>query len=84
MRRVSAELSRGHPATRSTVGWASLTEAELQITALVAHGLTNRQVARRLFISRHTVDYHLRAIFRKLGINSRSHVTRLAVERDDL
>jgi DNA-binding CsgD family transcriptional regulator len=51
--------------------WASLTKAERTLSALVAKGMTNRQVAERLFISRHTVDAHLRHIFRKLGINSR-------------
>jgi DNA-binding CsgD family transcriptional regulator len=51
--------------------WATLTKAERTLSALVAKGMTNRQVAERLFISRHTVDAHLRHIFRKLGINSR-------------
>ena len=51
--------------------WATLTRAERTLSALVAKGMTNRQVAERLFISRHTVDAHLRHIFRKLGINSR-------------
>ena len=51
--------------------WESLTQAERTLAALVAKGMTNRQVAERLFISRHTVDAHLRHIFRKLDINSR-------------
>ena len=51
--------------------WATLTKAERILAALVAKGMTNRQVAERLFISRHTVDAHLRHIFCKLGINSR-------------
>jgi DNA-binding CsgD family transcriptional regulator len=51
--------------------WATLTKAERTLAALVAKGMTNRQVGERLFISRHTVDAHLRHIFRKLGINSR-------------
>jgi DNA-binding CsgD family transcriptional regulator len=51
--------------------WATLTKAERTLSALVARGMTNRQVAERLFISRHTVDAHLRHIFNKLGINSR-------------
>ena len=50
--------------------WASLTKTERTLAALVAKGMTNRQVAERLFISRHTVDAHLRHIFRKLDINS--------------
>jgi DNA-binding CsgD family transcriptional regulator len=51
--------------------WATLTRAERALAALVARGMTNRQVAERLFISRHTVDAHLRHIFLKLGLNSR-------------
>jgi DNA-binding CsgD family transcriptional regulator len=54
-----------------TTAWATLTKAERTLSALVAKGMTNRQVAERLFISRHTVDAHLRHIFLKLGINSR-------------
>jgi DNA-binding CsgD family transcriptional regulator len=51
--------------------WTTLTKAERTLSVLVARGLTNRQVGEHLFISRHTVDAHLRHIFRKLGISSR-------------
>ena len=61
-------------------GWASLTEAERRVAAAVAEGLTNRQAAERLFLSRHTVDFHLRQIFLKLGIRSRVELTRLVVQ----
>ena len=52
-------------------GWESLTPAELRVAEAVGAGLTNAQAARRLFVSRYTVDYHLRQIFQKLGISSR-------------
>ncbi|HWM18279.1 MAG TPA: helix-turn-helix transcriptional regulator [Ilumatobacteraceae bacterium] len=52
-------------------GWESLTENELRVTGLVAAGYTNRQAAEELFVSPHTIDFHLRQIFRKLGIGSR-------------
>ncbi len=52
-------------------GWDSLTPAELRVAEAVGAGLTNAQAARRLFVSPHTVDYHLRQIFLKLGISSR-------------
>jgi DNA-binding CsgD family transcriptional regulator len=42
------------------------------VAELVAGGLTNRQAARHLFISPHTVGFHLRQIYRKLGIRSRT------------
>ena len=67
------------PASR-TFGWESLRESELGVAELVAHGLTNREIGARLFLSRHTVDSHLRHIFWKLGINSRVELTRLVVE----
>jgi DNA-binding CsgD family transcriptional regulator len=50
---------------------------------LVAEGLTNRQVAERMFLSRHTVDFHLRQVFRKLGINSRVELVAVALEQGD-
>jgi DNA-binding CsgD family transcriptional regulator len=68
--------------SRASVGWESLRESELGIAQLVAGGLTNREVGARLFVSRHTVDFHLRQIFRKLGISSRVELTRLVVEHE--
>ncbi|MET8401610.1 helix-turn-helix transcriptional regulator [Streptomyces sp900116325] len=60
----------------ATAGWEALTETERSIAHLVSDGLTNRQVSRRVSLSPHTVNYHLRAIFRKLGIGSRVEVAR--------
>jgi DNA-binding CsgD family transcriptional regulator/tetratricopeptide (TPR) repeat protein len=61
-----------------TDGWAALTTSELTVAQLVAEGLTNREVAERLFVSPHTVSSHLRHVFSKLGINSRVELARLA------
>ena len=66
---------------RPSFGWASLTESEARIAELVAQGLTNREVAEDLFVSRHTVDSHLRQMFRKLAITSRVQLARLVIER---
>ncbi|MCU1489763.1 MAG: hypothetical protein JWM85_1168 [Acidimicrobiaceae bacterium] len=68
-------------ASRPSFGWNSLTATEERVLDLVAEGLTNRQVAKQLFLSRHTVDFHLRQIFRKLDVSSRVQLTRLALER---
>jgi DNA-binding CsgD family transcriptional regulator len=62
---------------RPAFGWESLTESERCLAELVAEGLTNKQAAARLFLSRHTIDAHLRHIFRKLEINSRVDLARL-------
>ncbi|QKW09298.1 helix-turn-helix transcriptional regulator [Streptomyces sp. NA04227] len=48
-----------------------LSPAEHNIVRLVADGLTNRQIASRVNLSPHTVNFHLRKIFRKLGVSSR-------------
>ncbi|WP_432838123.1 helix-turn-helix transcriptional regulator [Dactylosporangium sp. CA-092794] len=60
-----------------------LTPAERSVALKVADGRTNRQVATELFLSRHTVDSHLRKIFNKLGIRSRVELANF-VARDRL
>jgi DNA-binding CsgD family transcriptional regulator len=65
-----------------TNGWAALTTSELPVARLVAEGLTNREVAERLFVSPHTVNSHLRHVFSKLGINSRVELARLARDHE--
>jgi DNA-binding NarL/FixJ family response regulator len=57
-----------------------LTPQELQVARFVSQGLTNREVAERLFLSPRTVDYHLRKIFVKLGISSRSRLSQFSFD----
>jgi DNA-binding CsgD family transcriptional regulator/DNA-binding Lrp family transcriptional regulator len=66
---------------RPTSGWAAMTKAELAVAELVADGLTNREAAKRLFVSHSTVTTHLCQVFAKLGVKSRVELTRLATER---
>jgi DNA-binding CsgD family transcriptional regulator len=73
--------ARGPARPRLTFGWDSLRASELGIAALVAEGFTNREIGARLFVSPHTVDSHLRQIYRKLSITSRIELTRLVLER---
>ena len=63
-------------------GWAAMTESELAVARLVAQGLTNREVAERLFVSQHTVSGHLRHVFTKLDVNSRVELSRLVAVHD--
>ena len=57
-----------------------LTARELEVLALVADGLSDAEVAERLVVSIRTVHAHLRSIYRKLDVHSRSAATRYALE----
>jgi DNA-binding CsgD family transcriptional regulator len=56
---------------RPAGGWESLTATQRAVSLLVAEGLTNGAVARRLYVSPHTVNTHLRHVFAKLGVANR-------------
>jgi predicted ATPase/DNA-binding CsgD family transcriptional regulator len=68
------------PAAPATERPDGLTRRELEVLGLVAEGLTDAQVAERLVVSLRTVNAHLRSIYRKLDVRSRSAATRYAVE----
>jgi non-specific serine/threonine protein kinase len=72
-------------ATKGTSGrYARITSREREIVLLVSRGLTNHQIAEELFISKRTVDSHLRKIFKKLGLDSRTQVAAWATEHQSL
>jgi predicted ATPase/DNA-binding CsgD family transcriptional regulator len=66
--------SRGRPAK----GWPSLTPTEIEVVQVIAEGLSNPQIAARLFMSRSTVKTHLSHIFAKLDIASRAELAAAA------
>lgn len=75
--RTAKELRATGAAPRTRTGpMESLTPQERQIARAVAAGATNREVATSMFLSRRTVDYHLRKVFAKLGISSRAELIR--------
>ncbi|MBB4698805.1 helix-turn-helix transcriptional regulator [Sphaerisporangium siamense] len=80
LRRMGVRHRHWATSDRPVSGWGSLTDTERAVARLVTQGWTNRQVADQMFISAHTVAFHLRQIFRKLGIGSRVELTRLALE----
>ena len=85
-KRGARGLPRGpRPATRENP--ANLTPRELEVLALVAQGLRNADVAERLVVAEKTVDHHVSAILRKLGVSTRrqagAEAARLGLTRQD-
>ena len=78
------ELMSGSPRAHVAVSHSSqlsLTDRETDVLALVADGLTNRAVARKLGISEATVKTHLAHVYTKLGVLDRATAVREAWER---
>ncbi len=79
----SGKRGRSSRARRPSMGWPSLTEAERPVAGLAAQGLSNPQIADRLFLSRYTVETHLKHVFAKLGVESRTELAALAGQAGD-
>jgi predicted ATPase/DNA-binding CsgD family transcriptional regulator/Tfp pilus assembly protein PilF len=81
LQKAAAKAARRHRTDgRPVSGWSSLTESERQVAILVSAGLTNPQIAPRLYISPRTVKRRLVRVFAKLGVESRTGLAR-AVHR---
>jgi DNA-binding CsgD family transcriptional regulator len=81
LRRLGVERRIVQP--RAKTGWDSLTDSELKVVNLIAQGATNRAVAQQLHVTPHTVKAHLHNAFAKLGITSRSELSKLMHGTDD-
>lgn len=77
---VPAPTTAPHPVAVHATYPAGLTEREVEVLRSVSFGLTSNQVAEKLFISPLTVNVHLRSIYSKLGVNSRTAAVRFAVD----
>jgi DNA-binding NarL/FixJ family response regulator len=71
---VSSELAR--VGARRAVPAGALTPAETRVAALAVQGLANKEIARTLFVSVHTVEVHLSHVYAKLGVHSRTQLAR--------
>lgn len=81
-------MALGEPAGTETTALdanalSPLSAREVEIAELVADGLTNKQIAARLFVSERTVDSHVRHILNKLGSTSRAQIATWVTIRDN-
>ncbi len=68
-----------HPVTERSD--SALSAREVEVLRSVADGLSDREIAERLFISRHTVAHHVTSILNKLGVSSRTAAATHAVRK---
>ncbi len=79
--RTPADSLPTSPSNASPASSGGLTAREVEVLRLLAQGMTNPQITKRLILSSHTVHAHVRSIYTKLDVNSRSSVTRYAIEQ---
>lgn len=81
MRSVDLRPGARGPRRRPSTGWESLTPTEAKVVALVAQGMSNPEVATRLFLSRRTVESHVSHVLAKLSLRSRTELAVASARR---
>lgn len=76
------DAAGGGPRRRARLRPAGLTARETEVLALLAEGLSNRQLAERLHISPRTADHHVQHIYSKIGVSSRAAAALFAMKHD--
>ena len=77
LRRAGVRVGRGGARAPGSEGLDALSPREREIAGLVAQGLTNREIAGRLFLSEKTIETHLTHVYAKLGVRSRAELARM-------
>jgi DNA-binding NarL/FixJ family response regulator len=80
MRTLHVPVPR-RPRRTTAANPSGLTDRELQVLALLREGLTNPEIADRMFISAKTAEHHVSAILTKLGVDSRAAAARVDLTR---
>lgn len=78
---LASGLISANPTVRRSAHDLPLTPRETEVLALVGQGLSNREIADRLYISPHTVQNHVGNLYAKLGVDSRVKLARIAMDR---
>jgi DNA-binding CsgD family transcriptional regulator/RecA/RadA recombinase len=78
---VQSVTAEALPPSRRRFGWESITGGERAVLALLAEGLANIEIAKRLYISRRTVESHLAHVYTKTGVGSRLMLATQAADR---
>ena len=81
LRKLGARAEARGPAAAGDSGIGSLSKRELEVAELITDRMTNQEIAEKLFLSKKTVESHIRNVFVKLGASSRVEVARV-VERE--
>jgi DNA-binding CsgD family transcriptional regulator len=75
-RPLGSELCASGASSSNVSGRSNLTPSELRVARLAANRMTNREIVQALFVTENTIETHLRSVFRKLEIGSRSQLAR--------